>query len=51
MRLNGYSAPLNFERSKFRLALIDYLVAEKIDLNQLQNNMGIMRAIIPDLAK
>ena len=44
-------APTNIERSKFRLALIDYLVAEKIVLEDRPNNMGILRAMIPHLAK
>ena len=43
--------PTNIERSKFRLALIDYLVAEKIVLEDRPNNMGILRAMIPHLAK
>jgi hypothetical protein len=44
-------APSNIERSKFRLALIDYLVIEKIELDACNNKMKVLRDMVPYLSK
>ena len=46
-----YRASTALDRSRFRLAFIDYLVSENIILDERPTNMSILRAMIPYIGK